>query len=147
MKTEMERIAKIAKEHNKLQTLVHNINIGNLREKHKIASSKKATGIDGVTKAIYEENLEGNLQNLVDRMKRQAYKPQNVKRVYIPKEGSNQKRGLGIPVYEDKLVQSIMADILNSIYEEKFLEFSYGFRPKKSCHDAIKSLRINLLML
>lgn len=138
METEMERIAEIARKHNKVQTLVHNINVDSLRAKHKIANSKKATGIDGVTKALYEENLEDNLQHLVDRMKRQAYKPQNVRRVYIPKEGSKQKRGLGIPAYEDKLVQSIMAEILNAIYEEKFLEVSYGFRPKKSCHDAIK---------
>jgi len=136
----MERIAEIAKNHNKVQTLVHHINIDNLREKHKIARSKKATGVDGVTKGMYDENLEDNLQNLVDRMKRQAYKPQNVKRVYIPKEGSKEKRGLGIPAYEDKLVQSIMADILNAIYEEKFLDISYGFRPNRSCHDAIKGL-------
>lgn len=140
METEMVRIAEIARSHKKVQTLVHHINIDNLRRKHKIAMSKKATGVDGVTKEMYEENLEDNLQNLVDRMKRQAYKPQNVKRVYIPKEGSKKKRGLGIPAYEDKLVQSIIADILNAIYEEKFLDTSYGFRPNKSCHDAIKRL-------
>jgi len=73
-------------------------------------------------------------------MKSQAYKPQSVRRVYIPKEGSKGKRGLGIPAYEDKLVQSIMADALTAIYETKFLDISYGFRPKRSCHDAIKAL-------
>ena len=136
----MKRIAEIVKNHNKLQTLVHNINVENLKEKHRLAISKKATGIDGVTKAIYEENLDENLLNLVDRMKKQAYKPQDVRRVYIPKEGSTEKRGLGIHAYEDKLVQGIMADILTAIYEEKFLDLSYGFRPKRSCHDAIKKL-------
>lgn len=140
METEKKRIAEIAKKHDKVQTLVHHINVDNLREKHKQANAKKATGVDGVTKDIYEENLEQNLSDLVERMKRQAYKPQSVRRVYIPKDGSNAKRGLGIPAYEDKLVQSIMADGLTAIYETKFLENSYGFRPKRSCHDAIKAL-------
>ncbi len=136
----MKRIAEIASKHGKVQTIVHHINVGNLKEKHRKAILKKAAGVDGVTKIIYEENLEENLSNLMDRMKRQAYIPQDVKRVYIPKEGSNERRGLGIPAYEDKLVQSIMADILTAIYEEKFLDFSYGFRPDRSCHDAIKKV-------
>ena len=140
MKTEMKRIAEIARNHGKVQTLIHHINVENLREQHKQAKAKKATGIDGVTKEKYEENLDENLKNLVDRMKRQAYKPQEVRRVYIPKDGSKEKRGLGIPAYEDKLVQRIMAKILTAIYEEKFLDVSYGFRPMKSCHDAIKRL-------
>lgn len=136
----MKRIAEIARNHGKVQTLIHHINVENLREQHKQAKAKKATGIDGVTKEKYEENLDENLKNLVDRMKRQAYKPQEVRRVYIPKDGSKEKRGLGIPAYEDKLVQRIMAKILTAIYEEKFLDVSYGFRPMKSCHDAIKRL-------
>lgn len=140
METEMKRIAEIAKEHGKVQTIVHHINVENLKEKHNKAIAKKAAGVDGVTKSIYDENLEENVANLMERMKRQAYIPQDVKRVYIPKEGSNEKRGLGIPTYEDKLVQSIMADILTAIYEEKFLDISYGFRPNRSCHDAIKKL-------
>ena len=140
METEIKRIAEIAKNHKKIQTLVHHINVDNLKEKHKVAYAKKASGVDGVTKSMYEENLGDNLSRLIDRMKKQAYKPQNVRRVYIPKEGSSEMRGLGIPAYEDKLVQSVMADILTAIYEEKFLDFSYGFRPKRSCHDAIKKL-------
>ena len=140
MKTEMKRIAEIARNHGKVQTLIHHINVENLREQHKQIKAKKATGIDGVTKEKYEESLDENLTNLVDRMKRQAYKPQEVRRVYIPKDGSKEKRGLGIPAYEDKLVQRIMAKILTAIYEEKFLDMSYGFRPMKSCHDAIKRL-------
>jgi group II intron reverse transcriptase/maturase len=140
VETEMKRIAEIARKHGKVQTLVHHINVENLKAKHKQALSKKATGVDGVTKEIYEENLEQNLSNLINRMKRQAYKPQSARRVYIPKEGSNDKRGLGIPAYEDKLVQSIIADALTAIYETKFLDISYGFRPKRSCHDAIKAI-------
>ncbi len=140
METEMKRITETARKHDKLQTLVHHINIDSLKEKHEIAMSKKATGVDGVTKDMYSENLEDNLQNLVDRMKRQAYKPQDIRRAYIPKEGSKEKRGLGIPAYEDKLVQGVMADVLNAIYEVKFLDISYGFRPNRSCHGAIKRL-------
>lgn len=73
-------------------------------------------------------------------MKNQAYKPQPAKRVYIPKAGSDKMRPLGIPSYEDKLVQDVIAQILNVIYEPEFLDFSYGFRPKKSGHDALKEL-------
>ena len=140
METEMNRIAEIARKHGKVQTLVHHINVENLREQHKQMKSGKATGVDRVTKEEYELNLEENLANLVDKMKRQAYKPQEVRRIYIPKDGSKEKRGLGIPAYEDKLVQGVMAKILTAIYEEKFVDVSYGFRPKKSCHDALKKL-------
>ena len=73
-------------------------------------------------------------------MKRQAYKPQPVKRVFIPKAGSNKMRPLGILAYEDKLVQKVLSDILNAVFEEDFLDCSFGFRPNRSCHDALKSL-------
>ena len=73
-------------------------------------------------------------------MKRQAYKPQPVKRVFIPKAGSNKMRLLGILAYEDKLVQKVLSDILNAVFEEDFLDCSFGFRPKRSCHDALKPL-------
>jgi RNA-directed DNA polymerase len=79
-------------------------------------------------------------KNLVEKMKRQAYKPMPVKRVFIPKDGTNKLRPLGIPAYEDKLVQSVLNKILNAIYEQEFLDCSYGFRPGRSCHDALKTL-------
>lgn len=91
-------------------------------------TAAKAAGIDGETKSEYDKNLESNLKDLVGRMKRQAYKPQPVRRVYIPKPGSNKMRPLGILSYEDKLVQSVLAQILNAIYEAEFLDCSYGFR-------------------
>jgi len=100
----------------------------------------KASGIDHITKEQYEENLVANLDDLVERLHRMAYIPQPVLRVNIPKPGSDKMRPLGIPVLEDKLVQSGLSKILQAIYEEDFIEDSYGFRPKRGCHDALRVL-------
>jgi RNA-directed DNA polymerase len=100
----------------------------------------KAAGIDEVTKNEYAENLEANLKELVGRLQRMAYRPQPVRRVYIPKPGSGKLRPLGIPSLEDKLVGSALARILGVIYEQDFVEGSYGFRPGRSCHDALRAL-------
>ncbi len=106
---------------------------------HHELDGKKTAGIDEVTKAEYEENLAENVKNLISRMKRQAYKPQPAKREYIEKD-NGKERPLGIPTYEDKLVQKALSKILNAIYEEDFLECSFGFRPNRSCHDALRVL-------
>jgi len=142
MSTELARIAEVVQKHpnEKIQTLVHAINVNSLRAKHQKLDGKKAKGIDGTSKAEYEEQLEQNLEQLIERMKRQAYKPQSVRRVHIPKGNKGETRPLGIPSYEDKLVQGVIADILKEIYEPKFLDTSYGFRPGRNCHDAIKAL-------
>jgi RNA-directed DNA polymerase len=99
-----------------------------------------ASGIDGVTKEQYAENLERNLRELVGKLHGMAYIPQPVERVYIPKPGSDKKRPLGIPALEDKLVQAGLVKILQAIYEQDFIEDSYGFRPERSCHDALRTL-------
>lgn len=142
METVFARIAEVVERHpeGKLQTLVHAINQETLIEQHKRMLGSKATGVDGIAKQDYEENLTANIEDLMRRMKNQAYKPQPVRRAYIPKVGSDKMRGLGIPAYEDKLVQGVIAKVMNIIYEPKFLKRSYGFRPKLSCHDAIKEL-------
>lgn len=142
MVTGLERIAELVrtKPKQKLQTLAHIINTQNLKNSHKRLDGSKATGVDKITKAKYDEELETNLTKLIERMKRQEYKPQPAKRVYIPKIGSDKMRPLGIPSYEDKLVQDVISQILNVIYEPEFLNFSHGFRPNRSCHDAIKEL-------
>lgn len=142
METQLERIAQVAKANpkEKFTSLIHLINKETLIQSHKEMSSKKASGVDEVTKEMYNERLEENIQDLLARMKRQAYKPQPAKRVYIPKAGTDRKRPLGIPAYEDKLIQSALAKILNAIYEQDFLECSFGFRPNRGCHDALKLL-------
>ena len=141
MATKLERIAEVArtKPEERFTSLVHLINEEMLIKCHRELKANKAPGVDGETKALYEENLHENVEDLVARMKRQAYKPQPAKRVYIDK-GDDKERPLGIPSYEDKLVQKALTKILNAIYEEDFLECSFGFRPNRSCHDALRVL-------
>lgn len=146
METKLTRIAEVAKTQptEKFTSLAHLINKETIKECHKEMSTKKAAGIDQMTKEEYELNLEGNVKDLVQRMKRQAYKPQPVRRVYIPKPGTDKKRPLGLPAYEDKLVQAVLTKILNAIYEQDFLDCSFGFRPNRGSHDALKALNVIL---
>jgi len=137
MENEYLKIAERVGKYRKVQNLMAFVNKENLALKHKAQAKKKATGVDGVTKSEYGQNLDENLNSLVTRMKSFSYKPLPVRRTHIPKTGSDKLRPLGIPSYEDKLVQGVMADILTAIYEPKFLNMSYGFRPKRSCHQAI----------
>lgn len=99
----------------------------------------KAAGIDNVRVEEYGRNLQENLKGLVLRLKNWKYKPQAVRRVYIPKADGT-KRGLGIPVVEDKIVQMGIKKILEALFEGDFCEVSYGFRPKRSCHQALNAL-------
>ena len=142
METGLVRIAELAKQNPKerFTSLVHHINEESLKSYHRGMEGSKASGIDRVTKQRYEEDLEANIGDLLERMKRQSYKPQPVRRVYIPKEGKSEMRPLGIPGYEDKLIQKGIATILNTIYEADFLDCSFGFRPNRCCHDALKVL-------
>lgn len=142
METKLARIAQVAREHPKEQftSLAHIINVEMLLECHYELSSNKASGIDKVSKDKYEENLLENIKNLHESLARMAYRPQPVRRVYIPKPGSSKKRPLGIPTHEDKIVQLAVSKILTAIYEQDFLNGSYGFRPGCSCHDALREL-------
>ena len=121
----------------KVQNLMRNVSEETLMEAHRKQSGKKASGADGVTKDGYGENAEQNIHELITRMKTFSYRPQPVRRTYIPK-ANGKMRPLGIPAYEDKLVQSVMADILNAVYEPRFLDCSYGFREKRSAHDVVR---------
>lgn len=141
MQTKLNLISEVARRDGecKINNLAYLLNVENLKDCFSLLSKRKAAGIDGVTLEEYGANLDSNLENLVKRMKKQAYKPQPVRRTYIPK-ADGKLRPLGIPSLEDKIVQKGMARILESIYENDFLDFSYGFRPNRSCHQALKKL-------
>lgn len=142
METKLKRIAEISKTRplEKFNNIIHLINIDMLRMCHNELEGNKATGIDGVTKDIYASNLQENLENLLARLKKFGYRPQPVRRVYIPKPGSDKMRPLGIPTHEDKIVQMAMTKILTAIYEPHFLEYSYGFRTQRNCHKALATI-------
>ena len=141
MGTKLERIMEISATTPKPEftSLYHLINIGMLKQCHKELDGNKAVGIDKVTKAEYEEHLEENLTNLVSKLKNKAYKPLPSLRVFIPK-ANGKKRPLGVASYEDKIVQLAVKKILEAIYEPRFLNCMYGFRPNRGCHDAIKEV-------
>lgn len=128
----------------KLQTLMHKVNKETLIKQHRKQQSNKASGIDKVTKEQYEENIEENIDNLLVKMKSFEYRPLPVRRTYIEK-ANGKKRPLGIPSYEDKLVQGAIAEILNEIYENIFLDSSYGFRPNRNCHDVVKYINQTIM--
>lgn len=126
-------------------SLMHHFNVKSLQRCYDKLDGKKAIGVDGVSKAEYGENLQANLRDLIERMKRMGYRPQAVRQVLIPKEGKpGATRPLGIGCFEDKLVQGRVHELLESIYEPLFLDWSYGFRPKRSCHDAVRDLNKHL---
>jgi RNA-directed DNA polymerase len=140
--TKLRRIAEKARSDPKARftSLFHLMNEELLRGCFEGLREDAASGIDGVTKEQYRVNLEENLSDLLGRLHRMAYIPQPVERVYIPKPGSEKGRPLGIPALEDKLVQAGMVKILQAIYEQDFIGDSYGFRPERSCHDALRAL-------
>jgi len=143
--TKITRIAEISKANPKeiFTSIYHLINKELLEECHKELDGKKAIGLDGVTKEEYEANLEENITKLETKLKNKAYIPTPAKRVYIPK-ASGKMRGLAIAIYEDKIVQLALKKVIEAIYEPKFLNCMYGFRPNKSCHDALKDLNWNI---
>ena len=142
METKLARIAEIARERptETFTSLAHLLNAEMLAECHKELKSGKAPGVDQQTKTLYEENLHTNIGALVEELKKKSYRPQPVERAYIPKPGSQEKRPLGLPTHEDKIVQMGLSKILNAIYEQDFLDFSHGFRPGRGCHDALRTL-------
>ena len=122
-------------------SLMHLYNVDSLRGCYDQLDGKKAVGTDSITKTQYGEKLQENLEDLIARMKRMAYRPAPVKEVLIPREGKpGATRPLGISNFEDKIVQKKTQEVLESIYDPIFLPCSYGFRPGKSCHTAIKDL-------
>lgn len=145
--TELTEIAWLSSQNpdQAFHSLMHHFNVGSLRSCFDKLDGKKALGADRVSKEEYGENLEANLEDLIQRMKRMAYRPNPVRQVLIPKEGKpGATRPLGISNFEDKLIQKRTQQLLESIYDPIFLDCSYGFRPGLGCHDAIKDVSDHL---
>jgi len=126
-------------------TLLHHVNERLLLDSFYLLKRQAAPGVDRVTWGEYEEGVEGRITELHDRIHRGAYRAQPSRRVYIPKP-DGRKRPLGIAALEDKIVQQAVVGVLNQIYEEDFLGFSYGFRPGRSAHDALDSLTAGIML-
>ena len=143
IKTKQEQIAKLSSYEPKmaLRTLAHHIDVEWMGEAYRRTRKDGAVGVDGVTAAQYEERLEENLSDLLDRFKSGRYRAPPVRRVYIPKEGAGGKtRPIGIPTLEDKVLQRAVLMVLEPVYEQDFLDCSYGFRPERSSHQALEAL-------
>ncbi len=146
-KTKLNRIALLSRQdpRRSFESLVHHFNEDSLKECFHMLDGKKAVGADGIDKETYGKDLDQNISKLIAQMKAMAYRPGPVREVLIPKEGKpGATRPLGISGFEDKIVQKMMQQILESIYDPTFLECSYGFRPGKGCHDAIRDLQHHL---
>ena len=141
----LERIRQAArtKKKEKFTSLLHHISVAHLEEAFFALKEKAAAGVDGVTWRAYAENLASNLEDLHGRVQRGAYRALPSRRVYIPKPDGRQ-RPLAVAALEDKIVQRAAAAVLNAIYEEDFLGFSYGFRPGRSAHDAMAALVVGI---
>jgi len=141
--TKLERIASIAREKPDvaLTTLAHHIDVDWLREAFQRTRKDGARGVDGQSAQQYEERLEENLESLLGRAKSGTYRAPPVRRVHIPKGDGTQTRPIGIPTFEDKVLQRAVAMVLEAIYEQEFHDFSYGFRPGRSAHQACEVLQ------
>ncbi len=141
--TRLERIAKLAKERPNvaLTTLAHHIDVDWLREAYRRTRKDGAPGVDGQDAKQYAEHLEDNLRRLLDRAKDGSYRAPPVRRVHIPKGDGSQTRPIGIPTFEDKVLQRAVTMLLEAVYEQSFHDFSYGFRPGRSAHQALDALR------
>ena len=126
--------------HEALSTLAHFIDLDWLREAYRRTRKDGAPGVDGQVAAEYEADLEANLSSLLDRFKSGVYRAPPVKRVYIPKGDGKRLRPIGIPTLEDKVLQRAVVMILEPLYEQQFLDASYGFRPGRSAHQALDAL-------
>jgi retron-type reverse transcriptase len=138
----LERVRRVARGNKKARftALLHHIyNLKRLEQAYLSLKRNASPGVDGETWQNYGETLEVNLQSLAHRLRRGAYRPKPVRRVYIPKSDGRQ-RPLGVTALEDKIVQRAAVEVLNAIYETDFKGFSYGFRPGRSQHQALDAL-------
>ncbi|MBN2526553.1 MAG: group II intron reverse transcriptase/maturase, partial [Deltaproteobacteria bacterium] len=123
----------------KMRSLAHHIDEEALERAYRRIRKDAAAGVDGVTKQEYGENLKDNLSDLHDRLKAMKYRHQPIRRVSIPRS-NGKMRPIGISTIEDKIVQGALRETLEAVYEQDFMDCSYGFRPGRSAHAAIKAL-------
>ena len=140
--TQQETIANLARQAPGmvLTTLAHHIDLMWLEEAYRRTRKDGAVGVDGVSAAVYEERLQENLSDLLERFKSGRYRAPPVRRVHIPKDGTKKTRPIGIPTLEDKILQRAVLMVLEPVYEQDFLDCSYGFRPGRSAHQALQAL-------
>lgn len=147
--TRLQRIAELAREEPKraFLSLAHHIDVEFLQEAFRRTRKDGATGVDGQTGKGYEEHLEENLQSLLDRLKSGRYKAPPVRRTYVPKGDGKKERPIGIPTFEDKVLQRAVTMVLEAVYEQDFLPCSYGYRPGRSAHTALEDLWRGLMAM
>jgi RNA-directed DNA polymerase len=145
--TRRQRIAELARQSPQVAftTLAHHIDIDWLKEAYRRTRKDGAVGVDGQTAEAYAVDLEANLRSLLGRAKSGRYQAPPVRRVHIPKGTGSETRPIGIPTFEDKILQRAVAMILEAVYEQDFLDCSYGFRPGRSAHQALNALRQRLM--
>jgi len=143
----LDRVRQAAKKKDgkiRFTALLHHVSVDLLRDSYHSLKKKAAPGVDGVTWQEYGEDLEARLSGLHGRIHRGAYRAQPSRRTWIPK-GDGRQRPLGIAALEDKVVQHAVGTVLNQIWEEDFLGFSYGFRPGRGQHDALDALSVGIV--
>lgn len=147
--TKLERIAKLARKAPEmaLTTLAHHIDINWLREAYRRTRKDGSRGVDGQSAQEYAANLEANLASLLERAKSGTYRAPPVRRGHIPEGSGAETRPLGIPTFEDKVLQRAVVMVLEAVYEQDFLDCSYGFRPKRSAYQALASLQHQMVIM
>lgn len=145
--TRLQRVAKLAREmpQTALTTLAHHIDGDLLLEAYRRTRKDGAAGVDGQTASEYAEHLEENLRELLTRVRSGTYRAPPVRRVYIPKGDGRRRRPIGIPTFEDKVLQRAVTMVLEAVYEQDFRDCSYGFRPGRSPHQAVQALWEHLM--
>jgi RNA-directed DNA polymerase len=147
--TKLERIAQLAKEAPDMSftSLSHYLDIDLLKEAFRRTRKNGSPGVDGQTASAYGLNLENNLCSLLNRVKSGSYKAPSVRRVHIPKGNGKETRPIGIPTFEDKILQRAVSMVLEAIYEQDYQDCSYGFRPGRSAHQMLEAVRNQIMSI
>ena len=143
--SDLDRVRQVARKDRDVRftALLHHVSVDRLREAYRAIRPNAAPGVDGVTWRDYGQDLEENLRDLHARVHRGAYRARPSRRVFIPKP-DGRLRPLGVAALEDKILQRAVVEVLNAVYEQDFLGFSYGFRPGRSQHDALDALAVGI---